>query len=200
MSKHTKICLFGGTFDPIHLGHMHIAQAAVNHLDLDKVIFLPCKQSPHKSDHAQASEKDRLEMCRIATAGIEWADVDDHDLVTNPPCYSWKTAESIAKSFPDAELFWLMGTDQWQALPRWNRPEHLATLVKFIVYTRGETPDPHKGYELHCISGNHPASATEIRASIPEDILTEWLHPQVAQYIKKHALYPDEQTGHSGHS
>ncbi|MGB2402848.1 MAG: nicotinate (nicotinamide) nucleotide adenylyltransferase [Akkermansiaceae bacterium] len=189
MSKHSKICLFGGTFDPIHLGHMHIAQAAVDSLGLDKVIFLPCKQSPLKVAQAQASENDRLEMCRRATAGIDWAEVDDYDIVTKPPCYSWRTAESMTERFPDAEMFWLMGTDQWQALPHWNRPDHLAHLVKFIVYTRGEAPTPRQGYELHCINGNHPASATKIRTSMPQHLRDDWLSPDVAQYIKKHHLY-----------
>lgn len=189
MSKQMKICLFGGTFDPIHLGHLHIAKAAVDALCLDKVIFLPCKQSPHKSDRAQASDQDRLEMCHRATSHIDWAEVNDHDLVTGPPCYSWRAAETIAARFPDAELFWLMGTDQWQTLPHWNRPEHLASLVQFIVYTRGENPEPREGYQLHPISGNHPASATKIRASMPQHLLTKWLSPEVAQYIKNHNLY-----------
>ncbi len=189
MSTHSKICLFGGTFDPIHLGHIHIAHAAVESLGLDKVIFLPCKQSPHKSTQAQASEDDRLEMCRRATVDIDWAEVDEHDLVAASPCYSWRTAESIATKFPDAELFWLMGTDQWQALPRWDRPEHLAKLVKFIVFTRDQIPEAREGFELHCISGNHPASATKIRASMPKHLLTDWLSPQVADYIKQHSLY-----------
>ena len=144
MSKQRKICLFGGTFDPIHLGHLHIAQAAVDELELDKVIFLPCKQSPHKSNHAQASEDDRLEMCRIATADIHWAEVDEHDLVAASPCYSWRTAENIATRFPDAELYWLMGTDQWQALPEWNRPNHLAHLVKSSSTHAGRLPHPDK--------------------------------------------------------
>lgn len=192
MSKHSKICLFGGTFDPIHLGHMHIAQAAVDSIGLDKVIFLPCKQSPLKAAQAQASENDRLEMCRRATAGIDWAEVDDHDIVAKPPCYSWITAESMTKRFPDAEMFWLMGTDQWQSLPHWNRPDHLAHLVKFIVYTRGEAPTPRQGYELHCITGNHPASATKIRTSMAQHSRADWLSPEVAQYIEKHQLYaPD---------
>ena len=189
MSQHMKICLFGGTFDPIHLGHLHIAQAAVDALQLNKVIFLPCKQSPHKSEGAHASEQDRLEMCRLATSGIEWAEVDEHDLLSKAPCYSWRTAEAMAERFPKAQLFWLMGTDQWQALPQWHRPDHLASLVEFIVYTRGEAPEPRAGYQLHSISGNHPASATKIRANIQHALEADWLSPKVAQYIKQHDLY-----------
>lgn len=184
-----KICLFGGTFDPIHLGHMHIAEAARHELDLDKVIFLPCRQSPHKSEQAHANPEDRLEMCRLATSGLSWAEVDDHDLTAEPPCYSWRSAEHVAAKFPRAQLFWLMGTDQWQALPRWNRPDHLASLVEFIVYTRGETPEPRKGFRLHPITGSHPASSTIIRANGSAALHSEWLAPEVTNYILKHHLY-----------
>lgn len=191
---HMKICLFGGTFDPIHLGHMHIAEAARHALDLDKVIFLPCRQSPHKSAQAHASGEDRLEMCRLATSGLKWAEVDDHDLTAEPPCYSWRTAEYVAAKFPQAQLFWLMGTDQWQALPRWNRPDHLASMVDFIVYTRGESPEPRRGFRLHSITGTHPASATIIRASGSEALHAEWLAPDVANYILSHHLYSGNET------
>ena len=187
-----NICLFGGTFDPIHLGHIHIAKAARDALGLDKVIFLPCRQSPHKTDMEHASEQDRLAMCRLATTPYKWAEVDDHDLVTAPPCYSWRTAEVMTERFPGARLFWLMGTDQWQALPEWNRPEYLADLVEFIVFSRGDNSEPRPGYRLHSIPGSHPASATAIRASANNNLRTDWLSPDVATYIHDHHLYQNE--------
>lgn len=184
-----KLCLFGGTFDPIHLGHIHIAKAAMDALGLDKVIFLPCRQSPHKTGIEHASEEHRLEMCRLATAPYDWAEVDDHDLTAPAPSYSWRTAETMAARFPHARLFWLMGTDQWQKLPQWNRPEHLASLVEFIVFNRGDAAEPQSGYRLHPIQGNHPASATAIRASANKSLQDEWLAPEVAAYILNHHLY-----------
>lgn len=184
-----NICLFGGTFDPIHLGHIHIAKAARDALGLDKVIFLPCRQSPHKAGIEHASEEHRLEMCRLATTPYDWAEVDDHDLTAPAPSYSWRTAETMASRFPNARLFWLMGTDQWQALPEWNRPEHLASLVEFIVFSRGNAAEPKSGYRLHRIQGKHPASATAIRASANKALLEEWLAPEVAAYILNHHLY-----------
>ena len=192
--KHTRICLFGGSFDPIHLGHIQIAKAAVDELHLDKVIFLPCRQSPHKSDETHASGEQRMEMCRLATAGTGWAEVDPHDLRAKPPCYSWRTAEAMAERYPNAHLFWLMGTDQWQALPRWDRPDHLASLVEFIVYSRHSTPEPRTGYRLHCIHGKHPASSTEIRQSMEDKPRTDWLSPEVDDYIRSHRLYLSNKT------
>ncbi|MBT8035972.1 MAG: nicotinate (nicotinamide) nucleotide adenylyltransferase [Verrucomicrobiae bacterium] len=188
-----RIALFGGTFDPIHLGHTHLAAAAVDQLNLDRVIFLPCHQSPHKLGASHASASQRLAMCQLATDAFDWAQVDDHDLRGAGPWYSWLTAEAMHRRFPDARLYWLMGTDQWQALPRWSRPDHLSDLVEFIVFTRGDAPSPRSGYRLHPIVGDHPASATEIRRTMRDrattGLMTHWLHPAVADYITDQALY-----------
>lgn len=184
-----KICLFGGTFDPIHLGHIHIASEAVEKLGLNRVIFLPCQQSPHKTGQQHADASHRLAMCQLATHDFDWAEVSDHDLVSPPPSYSWKTAQAMRKKFPDARLFWLMGTDQWQVLPMWHRPDELSRLVEFIVFTRGEKPTPRQGHRMHTIEGDHPASATAIRQSIDGQETLPWLHPAVAPYIQRHHLY-----------
>lgn len=188
-AQREKICLFGGTFDPIHLGHTHIASSAVEHFHLDRVIFLPCQQSPHKTEEHHADALHRLAMCRLAIDGIDWAEVDDHDITAPPPSYSLRTAESMKKQFPDAELYWLMGTDQWQALPQWQKPEELARIVQFIVFTRGDNPAPLSGIRMHSIQGNHPASATAIRRSPLSQDTQAWLHPDVADYIQSHHLY-----------
>lgn len=183
------ICLFGGTFDPIHLGHTTIAQAAVREFDLDQILFLPCRQSPHKIGQDHASAKHRLEMCQLAIQDMEWAKVDDHDLTSPPPSYSWLTAQAMYERFPGARLYWLMGTDQWKALPQWTHPDKLASLVEFIVYSRGEHPVPRDGYRMHAIHGEHPASATEIRQAPDTLPASEWLHPTVLEYIQTHDLY-----------
>lgn len=194
-NREQRICLFGGTFDPIHLGHIHIARKAKEAFELEKVIFLPCKQSPHKQSKQHAEEKHRLAMCKLAISELPWAEVDDFDLTAPPPSYSWRTAESFAKKYPDSRLYWLMGTDQWEALPRWSRPEYLASLVEFIVFARGEFPKARPSYQLHALKGNHPASATAIRNELhsikpPNKAYShEWLSPKVTKYILQHKLY-----------
>lgn len=166
-----------------------IARSAVEALDLDRVLFLPCRQSPHKLGDDHASAEHRLAMCQLATKGLDWAYVDEYDLLNPPPNYAWLTAQAMAQRFPGARLFWLMGTDQWQALPRWKHPEKLAELIEFIVFARGTCPTPRDGYRLHQVHGDHPASATAIRQSPYQAPATDWLHPDVAQYIKTHRLY-----------
>ena len=190
MSALRKIGLFGGTFDPVHLGHIHLATVAKEALALDEVRFLPCRISPHKTGHAPASGADRLEMLRLATREIAWAVVDDFELTQADPSYSFLTAEAMSLKFPDTRLFWIMGGDQWEALPRWKNPDRLAELVEFIVLARGEIPAPREGYRLHVAAGQHPASATAIRDAISKgDTAPPWLDPAVGRWIREKSLY-----------
>ena len=186
--KH-KIGIFGGTFDPVHLGHLHLASLAKDALTLDQVRFLPCQISPHKIRTSPASGRDRLEMLHLATAEIPWAIVDDLELRKNGPSYSYETAETLTHRFPDTQLIWIMGGDQWDALPRWKNPERLASYVEFAVLSRGEPPKPRDGYTLHTIPGQHPASATKIREAISSEKSPAWLQDNVMQYITSHRLY-----------
>ena len=190
MTAPRKIGLFGGTFDPVHLGHLHLAGLARDALGLDEVRFLPCPVSPHKSDSAPVSGEDRCEMLRLATAGLPWAVVDDLELRQAGPAYSYLTAETLAEKFPLARLFWIMGGDQWDALPRWKNPQRLAALAEFAVLARGEPPQPRDGYRLHVVKGDHPASATVIREAISNGAVShEWLAPAVAEWIAARRLY-----------
>ena len=189
MSKPLRIALFGGSFDPVHLGHVHIARAAVEALDLNLVLFIPCRQSPHKARGTVASESDRLEMLELATAGLPWARVSDIETYLPPPSYTWITAETMDEIFPEDRLFWLMGEDQWQVVETWARPDRLAELVEFIVHSRGGHPAPKPGFRAHFIRGDHPASASAIRRDAPHRLHSEWLHPDVASYIADRGLY-----------
>ncbi len=183
--------MFGGTFDPVHLGHVAIATLAREQLGLDEVRFLPCRVSPHKLHRRTAPAEHRLAMLRLALAALPWTTVDDFELRQEPPSYSWRTAEEMRRRFPNDRLFWLMGADQWRELPDWNRPDHLASLVEFIVATReGGIPAPHPGWTCHPLLSVHPASATTIRAHPGSEPATTWLHPAVRDYISRHHLYP----------
>jgi len=191
-SNKARICLFGGTFDPIHLGHTYIAQQAMLKMALDKVIFLPCRQSPHKTSKQNAPDGDRLTMCDLATDMMPWAEVSNYDLTAPEPSYSWRTAEHFQQVYPEAELFWLMGTDQWNALNRWARIDYLSSIVTFIVFTRGgEALAPH-AFRHRVIQGAHPASATKIRndiAAAQTPRRSPWLHPDVSTFLSQTSLY-----------
>lgn len=185
----TRIGIFGGTFDPIHLGHLHLATVAREACGLDEVRFVPCQISPHKTATPPTAGEDRLAMLEIALAEIPWAVIDPIELQTPRLTYSFETAAAMAGKFPQARLFWIMGSDQWAALPRWKNPERLAELVEFIVLVRHEVPLPRPGYQLHIVQGEHPASGTEIRAAIASGKFPPWLDPAVAQEITHRGLY-----------
>lgn len=190
MTAPRKIALFGGTFDPVHLGHIRIAEAARESLALDEVRFLPCRISPHKQDSAPTAADDRLEMLRRATAGLPWATVDDFELRLEGPSYSYRTVEAMAERFPGARLFWIMGGDQWAVLDDWAEPQRMAARVEFIVISRGGNPDPRDGYRLHPLHVEHPASATAIRRAIAAgETGHEWLDPAVDRWIAERGLY-----------
>ncbi len=189
MKAKQKICLIGGTFDPIHLGHTYIAEKCYRELGMDKIIFLPCKQSPHKLTKENAPDHHRLAMCKLALKSLPWAEVDDYDLTAPPPSYSWRTAEVMHARYPDAELFWLMGTDQWEAILRWDRPQYLASLVNFIVISRGEEPEQIDGLSFLHTGGSHYASATYIRNKPHSPQTCAWLDPTVLAYIQEHHVY-----------
>jgi len=192
MSAIGKIALFGGTFDPVHLGHLHLAATARHALALDEVRFLPCQISPHKTGRAPTPAAARLEMLRLATAGLPWAVVDDCEVRREGTSYSYQTAEELAAQFPQAKLYWLMGGDQWDALPRWRHPERMAACVEFIVLARGGRPQPRAGYALHVIEDAHPAAASAIREAIAHGATTHpWLAPAVARWIAQLGLYQE---------
>jgi nicotinate-nucleotide adenylyltransferase len=185
-----KIGLFGGTFDPIHLGHIHLATLAKEALRLDEIRFIPCQISPHKPMTRPASAEDRCKMLSLATSGLQWAIVDPYEISQNGPSYSYQTAQVLTKRFPDAQLYWIMGSDQWQALPRWKNPEILAELCEFIVLNRGTAPQARDGYRMSQLTAEHPAAASIIRQAISDNLpLPAWIHPDVAAWIEQHQLY-----------
>lgn len=191
MSERKRIALFGGTFDPVHLGHVHMARLAKEAADLDEVRFLPCRISPHKIGHVTAPAEDRVEMLRLATKALPWAKVEDYELTGPEPSFSYLTAEILAAREPEVEWFWLMGGDQWNALPRWMHPERLAAVVTFLVLARGgEAPKSRDGFRMQVVAGDHPASATAIREAVQRGrMLRDWMNSEVADYLAGRGLY-----------
>ncbi|MDB4673248.1 nicotinate (nicotinamide) nucleotide adenylyltransferase [Verrucomicrobiales bacterium] len=182
-----KTALFGGTFDPVHNGHLAIASAAVVQGKLDRVVFVPCFESPHKSGVKSADAAHRFAMLKLATADLPWAEVSDWEIQRETPSYSWQTAQHF--SAEDTELFWILGADQWVALERWSKPEVLAALLKFIVFPRDDIElAPKEGFQATFLETRHPASATEIRRL---QGVSPHLAAPVSSYIKQHALYSD---------
>ncbi len=162
-----KTCLFGGSFDPIHSGHLLMAAEAQRVCELDKLVFLPAARSPFKVESAALfSDEQRLELLHLATAQLPWAEVSELDLRLPAPSWSWRVVEAWQRAHPHDALYWLMGTDQWEQLHRWAKYEYLAEKLHFIVFARNTPPQPREGVRATFIQGNHPASSSAIREAL----------------------------------
>ncbi len=169
-----KTCLFGGSFDPVHSGHVLMATEAQHACVLDKVVFLPAARSPFKVESTGLfTDAQRLDLLHLATAGLPWAEVSGLDVQLPPPSWSWRVVAAWKESHPLDELSWLMGTDQWEQLHLWARYDELVENLHFIVYARGDgaaaRPQPRAGVRATFIHGHHPASSSAIRAALLAD-------------------------------
>jgi nicotinate-nucleotide adenylyltransferase len=185
-----RIGIFGGSFDPVHDGHIHLATLAKDAAQLDEVWFLPCHISPHKTGRPPSPGATRTEWLRAALAGIPWAKTDLTELETDAPSFSYLTMEKLISRHPGNLWFWIMGGDQWTALPEWSHPEILAGLVEFIVLARNNSEVlPREGYRMIPVHGEHPASATAIRAAIAKgETEIPHLDPAVKRIMRNRAL------------
>lgn len=184
-----RIGLFGGSFDPIHLGHTMLAEEARKSAKLDQVLFIPCRQSPHKSTAPGASERQRCKMIQLAIADFPWAKLSEIELNRDEPSYSWQTAQYFSQQQPETELFWILGSDQWDAIERWSNPTILAELLTFLVFPRGSAVEDKEGFRHQLINHDHPASATAVRKSRKD--AKRFLATSVYEFVKREGIYPD---------
>jgi nicotinate-nucleotide adenylyltransferase len=190
--RRLKLGIYGGTFDPIHHGHLILARDVLEQLKLDAVLFVPCDQSPLKVNKPLADNAQRLAMLRLALKREPRFWLSRCELDRPAPSYALDTALEIREAFPRAELFWLIGTDQLKDLPKWHRPDELKKLVRFVLMPRGH--EGVKTKEKTVLGLPQPRrvdiSATEIRHRVKSRLPIDHLVPiPIAAYIKRHGLY-----------
>ncbi len=166
-----KIGIFGGTFSPMHLGHLAVAEAAANAFNLDKVFVVPAKVNPFRTDAPPTLPDNlRLECVRITCANDLRLIPCDMEIKRGGVSYAVDTVKEFHKLYPDAELFWIMGADSLPGLPRWHNAEELFKLCSFIVYPReGQTPAsfvPQNSRVFFLQGELKNVSSTEIRECI----------------------------------
>ena len=175
-----RIGLFGGSFDPVHLGHTMVARAAVDELALDRLFIIPAARSPFKPEDEPAPAAVRLEWLRLAFVDEPRCEIDAQEIEREGVSYSIDTVRAMAERFPEAELFYLIGADHVPTLPEWREAEALARLATFVIVPRpGETenqfPEPFRGRVLR---GQPMAiSASDIRQRLREGKSIEHLVP-----------------------
>lgn len=188
-----RIGIYGGSFDPVHHGHLLVAQAAFEELELNRLFFVPAAQSPFKQSATPAPGPGRAQLLRLALAGLNWCEVDEQEIRRTGVSYTVDTVRDYAVRFAGAGLFYLVGADNVAALPQWREAGELAGLAEFVVIPRpGETPVPLPAPFLGRTLRGWPfgVSSSEIRARVKAGKTIAHLVPAaVVEAIRNNQLY-----------
>lgn len=192
-----RIGLYGGTFDPIHLGHLRAAETAREAFRLDLVAFLPAAVPPHRAAPVSPAE-DRLAMARLATAAHSRFEAWDAELRRPGPSYTVETVSTLVSERPSDSFVLVVGADTWPEMVTWREPERLLRLVEVAVVDRpgspvGELRPPFPGARgvRRAEGPTLPISATAIRERVARGKSVRFLVPDaVADYIEARRLYP----------
>lgn len=188
------IALYGGSFDPIHLGHLLVAQAAQEELQLSRLFFLPAAQSPFKPQQPPTAAADRLRLLRLALAGHQGYEVDDQEIRRGGISYSIDTVRNYLARYPGHDLYYLIGADHVPTLPKWREAAALAEAITFLVIPRpGASLDLPSGgpFRFRVLSG-FPlrVSSSEIRERVRGGKSIRHLVPDpVEEAIRNKRLY-----------
>jgi nicotinate-nucleotide adenylyltransferase len=188
-----RIGLFGGSFDPVHLGHLLVAQAAREEWKLDRIFFIPAAQSPFKPDRKLAAAEVRLRLLRLALAGCSDAEVDTQEIARGGVSYTIDTVRDFRHRFPGAELYFLIGADHVPFLPKWRDTSALAEILYFLIIPRpGEGPINIPAGFRGCELAGFPlgVSSSQIRRRVAAGLEIELLTGRaVSEAIKNNGLY-----------
>ena len=186
-----RIGVLGGTFDPIHLGHLVVASEVCAALALDRVLLVPAHQQPFKDSTGHAAPQHRFAMCQLAVAGDERLEVSDVDIARGGVTYTVDTLGDIAVAYPGADLFFIAGADAVSRLSEWRDYERLLELARFVGVGRSGHPTPVLAApHLVVDTPEVGVSSTEVRRRVRAGAPVRYLVPDaVAAYIAQHALY-----------
>ncbi len=192
---------FGGSFDPIHIGHLLVARDALELLGFERVVFLPAYQAPLKEPH-RASAEDRYNMISFAIEGFQGFEVSRIEIERGGVSYTVDTARDLNKILGQKPYF-LVGADSFLSLHLWKKPKELISLAGFVIvdregrwqevkgYIREHFPELKEGRDFHLVSVRRvDVSSTEIRQRLKEGKSIKWLVPEkVEEYILSRGLY-----------
>lgn len=195
-----RIGIFGGTFDPVHYGHLHIATKLRDALDLDRIVWVPAGRPPHKRGQIVSSDTDRLAMLRLALADSPVDQISTIELERPGPSYTADTLELLREQLAPARLTFLMGEDSLRDLPTWRQPERILAAADLAVAGR-----PGIDVDVDAIAAAIPAlrghvsivpmeelaiSSSDIRRLVAAGEPVDGLVPTaVAEYIRRRGLY-----------
>ena len=188
-----KIGILGGTFDPIHLGHLALAKNAQAQFSLDKVILIPAYDPPHKQDLPFLTPAaDRYEMVKLAIRGEPFLEISDCEMNRKKISYTFDTLTELEKQYSGAAFYLILGKDAFESIDSWHQAEDIKKRVRFLVAQRQSSACVVPvGVNVEWIRMPLcPVSASGIRDAVRQGKnVAEYLHPEVGQYINTHGLY-----------
>ena len=198
-----KLGIFGGTFDPVHYGHLLLAETCREELNLDAVHFLPAGDPPHKS-HAISHGRDRARMVTLAVSGYPEFVVDEREIRRSGPSWTVVTLQEFAQEYPDSELYFLMGADSLRDFPDWRQPETILELATVAAVNRPGYPLPSRK-DLKGLLKGLPAdrvrfvsmpgtliSSSDLRQRVSSGRSIRFQTPRAVDvFLREHKLYED---------
>ncbi len=183
-----RIGIFGGSFDPIHTGHLIICNIIREELGLDKVIFVPAYKSPHKEVSKFTSPQMRYEMVKLAIEDNEEFELSDYEIKQNRSVYSIETIDHMQKTYSECELFLIIGLDSYNNLSEWKDGELIKSKVKLVIATRNNVKVRDNDYLAK--TPNIEISSTMIRKRLKKKLSIKYLvNSKVEHYIYEKDLY-----------
>lgn len=198
-----RLGIFGGSFDPVHFGHLRLAEEAREQAKLDQVMFIPTQVSPFKVGRTQISGELRLEMLRLATQDNPAFLVSDTEIQRPGPSYTVDTLHELEREHPDAERFFITGTDALRDLPKWRQPEEVIRLTRFLVSVRpgvnkaevlAALPDTWEERVTFIEMPELDISSTYLRERLKTGLSVRYLLPRIVEeYILARGLYREQE-------
>ena len=179
--------ILGGSFDPIHHGHLILARAAKEELGLDRIVFVPANKSPHKTETRPATEEDRWAMVNLAIRGEEGFEASDIELRRPAPSYTVDTLQEFEARYPGNEFTLLIGADNVATFETWREPDEIRRLARIAVLDRAGSAAAH---DWPVVQRLVDISSTDIRSRVAAGRSIRYLTPDaVCDYIHGHRLY-----------
>jgi nicotinate-nucleotide adenylyltransferase len=192
-----KIGILGGSFDPLHNGHLFMAKNAYEQYNLDEIWLIPNGQAPHKDANKMADSMQRFTMCKFAEAHIPYIKACDIEITSDDYSYTYITMQKLTSKYPEHSFYFIMGADSLDYFDKWRRPDIISSLCTILVVNRDEFTEEDLKHKIQRINQQFPAeicvvhcpkydvSSTEIRNG---EKLEEVL-PEIRAYILEHHLY-----------
>lgn len=192
-----KIGILGGSFDPIHNGHLNMAVKSYEQYALDEIWLIPNGNAPHKDSDKMADSSDRLAMCQLVTKKYPYIKTCDIEIVSKEYSYTYITVTKLHEMYPEHDFYFIMGADSLDYFEKWRNPEIIASICKILVINRDEFSEADMKEKIQRINTLFPAdiyivhcpkvdiSSTELRKKLDKDQVL----PDVFDYICEHDLY-----------